>query len=155
MDTPPPVRAPKSQLAIEQPSTEGCWNLPKKYTPHPKTKIKPQWDSRRCANTIKSNPIPPRGATHKLENNNTKEVLPLLWRFRASHQASQPRDLAKRLGIPRESDTEGQQDLITGFLQDWGKTETPLVEDTKSSCAHQDPGERSSDLTEDWIRPLC
>ena len=27
---PPPVRAPKSQLAVEQPPTEGPWNLPKK-----------------------------------------------------------------------------------------------------------------------------
>ena len=70
---------------------------------------------------IKSNPIPGRWATHDLENNNTKDVLPLLWRFLASCQASQPGDLAKRLGIHRESDFEGQWDLIIGLSQDWGR----------------------------------
>ena len=42
-----PVRAPKSQLAVEQPSTGGCWNLPKKGTPCPKTKKNLQQDGRR------------------------------------------------------------------------------------------------------------
>ena len=56
--------------------------------------------------------------THKLENNNTKEVLLLLCRFKNPHQASQPGDLTKELGIPRESDLEGLQDLITRLLQD-------------------------------------
>ena len=37
----PPARAPKSQLAVEQ----------------PKTKKKPQWDGRMGTITIKSNPI--------------------------------------------------------------------------------------------------
>jgi len=37
------------------------------------------------------------------------------------HQASQPRDLTKGLGIPRESGLEGQQDLIIGLPQDWRK----------------------------------
>jgi len=26
----PPARAPKSQLAVEEPSTGGCWSLPEK-----------------------------------------------------------------------------------------------------------------------------
>ena len=30
-------------------------------------------------------------------------------------------DLAKELGIPRESDFEDEQDLITGLPKDWGK----------------------------------
>ena len=51
-----------------------------KDTPRPKTKKKLQQDSRRDAITIKSNPKPARWVTHRLENNNTKEVLPLLWR---------------------------------------------------------------------------
>ena len=55
-----PARAPKLQLAVEQPSTGKHWNPPKKDTPHPKTKKKPQWDGRRGAITIKSNPIPAR-----------------------------------------------------------------------------------------------
>ena len=33
-----PVKAPKSQLTVQQLSTGECWNLPQKDTPHPKTK---------------------------------------------------------------------------------------------------------------------
>ena len=53
MHSSPPVRAPKSQLAVEQPLSGGCWNPPKKDTPHPKTKEKPQYHGRRSAVTIK------------------------------------------------------------------------------------------------------
>ena len=57
-------------------------NLPKKKekkdTPHPKTKTKLQKEGRRGTITIKSNPIPTGWVIHKLENNNTKKVLPLL-----------------------------------------------------------------------------
>ena len=56
-----------------------------------------------------------------MENNNTKEVFPLFWKFRTPCQASQPRDLTKGLGIPRESVLEGQKNLITGLPQHWGK----------------------------------
>ena len=70
-----PARAPKSQLAIEQPSTGRHWNKPKKDTPHPRTNEKLQKNGRRGTITIKSNPIPARWATQKLENNKTKEVL--------------------------------------------------------------------------------
>ena len=73
-----PVRAPKSHLAVEHPSTGGCWNLPKKQnktkkTPCPKTKKTPQQDGRRGTITIKSNPIPTRWVTHKLESKVPKE----------------------------------------------------------------------------------
>ena len=34
---------------------------------------------------------------------------------------------AKGMGIPREFNSEGQWDLITGFPQDWGK-QTPVLE---------------------------
>ena len=34
----PPARAPKSQLAVEQPSTEGHWNSPRNDSTHPKKK---------------------------------------------------------------------------------------------------------------------
>jgi len=53
----PSAREPKSQLVVEQPSTGGCWNLPKKDIPCPKTK-KSQQDGRRATITIKSNLIP-------------------------------------------------------------------------------------------------
>ena len=53
----------------------------KSIAPHPRTKKKPQWNSWRGTITIKSNPILAGWVTHKLENNNTKEVVTLLWRF--------------------------------------------------------------------------
>ena len=112
---------PKLQLAVEQPLTGGCWNLPKPNTLCPKTKKKLQRGGRRGIIMIKSIPIPAVWVTHKLENNNTKEVLPLLWRFWPLRQASQPGDLTNGLGIPRESDLEAQWDLITKLPQDWGK----------------------------------
>ena len=67
------------QLAVEQPSTGGHWKkILKKDNLYPKTKKKPQKDGRRGTITIKSNPITTRWVTHRLENNNTKEVLALL-----------------------------------------------------------------------------
>ena len=93
----------------------------KKGSPHPETKEKPQWDGRRGAITIKSNPITTGWVTHKLENTYTTEVHPLEWRFWAPRQASQPGSLATGGGIPRESDFEGYRDLIGGLRQDWGK----------------------------------
>ena len=128
-----PARAPKSQLAAEQPLTGECWNPPKKDTPHPKAKKKLQWDSKQCEITIKSNPLPTRQVTHRLENNKIKEVL-LLWRFWTLHQASHPEELAKGLGIPRESDLEAQQDLIRGLPQYWGKQTLALEGTNKILC---------------------
>ena len=43
-----PARTPKLQLTAEQPSTEECWIPPKKDTPHPRAKEKPQQDARRA-----------------------------------------------------------------------------------------------------------
>ena len=48
-----PTRTPKSQLAAEQSSTEGCCIPPKKDTLHPRAKENPQKDSRRSAITFK------------------------------------------------------------------------------------------------------
>ena len=48
---------------------------------------------------IKSNPIPTGWMTHKLENNNAKALLPLLWRFWIPCQASQPGGLTKGLTL--------------------------------------------------------
>ena len=42
----PPARAPKSQLAIEQPLTGGCWNLQEKKIPHI------QSQRRSCSETV-------------------------------------------------------------------------------------------------------
>ena len=51
-------------------------------------------------------------------------------------------------GIPRESDFEGQWNVLTGFPQYWGKQRlySWRAAQTKS-CVHQDPDERSSDPT--------
>ena len=116
----PPARAPKLQLfwILEQPSTGGCWNPSKKDTLRPEKK--PQWDSRRSAIAIKSNPIPTEWASHKLENSNTEEILRLLWRFWAPWQAFQLGDLTKN-GDPQGIWPSGQQNLIIGLPQDWGK----------------------------------
>ena len=62
--------------------TTNCWTvinrktleIIKKDTPRPKTKEKPQWDGRRGAITIKSNPITTGWVTHELENNYITEV---------------------------------------------------------------------------------
>ena len=76
-----PARSPKLQLAAERPLRGECWNPPKKDTPHPKTKKKSQQDSRRGTIMIKLEPIPTGWVTHRLEINNTKEVLAPLGRF--------------------------------------------------------------------------
>ena len=108
--------------------TTSCWTIidrrktgepAKKYTPHSKIKKKLQKDGRRGENMIKLNPLTAGWATHNLENNNTKEVLSLFWRFWVLHQASQPGDVERRLGITRESDFEDQWDLITQYPQGW------------------------------------
>ena len=150
----PSLRAPKSQLAVEQPSIRGCWTYWKK-TPHVQRKKKPQQDSRRGTVIIKSNPIPPRWVTHRLENNNTKEVLPLFWRFRTPGQGSQPGDLIKRTGNPQGSDLKGQWDLITRLPWDWGKQRLQCWRAQREPCKHQDSEERSSESTGNWTKTAC
>lgn len=63
----------------------------------------------------KSNPIPTERATHKLQNDSTKEAPPWSEGSEPPRQAFQPGELANGLGIPRASDFEGQQDLTVGF----------------------------------------
>ena len=50
------MATPKLQLTIEQPLTGECWIPPKKNTPHPRTKGKPQQDSRRAEITFRTKP---------------------------------------------------------------------------------------------------
>ena len=83
---------------------------------------------------IKSNFISSGWVTHNLEQNNTKEYILLLWGFFMCHQASQPGDPIKGLGIPRESDFEGQWDLVTGLPQDWEKDFTFGGQKQNFSC---------------------
>ena len=51
-----PVRTPKLQLAAEQPLMGDCWIPPKKDTPCPKAKEKPQQDDRRGEITFRIKP---------------------------------------------------------------------------------------------------
>ena len=51
-----PVRTPKLQLAAEQLSTGECWIPPKKDTPHPRAKEKPQQEGRRGKITFRIKP---------------------------------------------------------------------------------------------------
>ena len=72
---------------------------------------------------IKSNPIPTKQVSHKLENNNNKEVLPVLRRLvlNLSGFPAWGYNLTKGLEITMESDLEGQWDFIIGIPQDWVK----------------------------------
>ena len=101
----------------------------KKRYPCPKTKKKPEQDGRRDTITIKSNPIPTRWLTHKLENNNIKEVLPLLWRLGIPHQASHL-GTDKGTGNPQRiwpwRPVGFDYKTSTGL----GETETPVLEGT-------------------------
>ena len=73
----------------------------------------------------------------------TTEVLPLLWRFWAPHQDSQPAGPAKGPGTPRESDVAGQCGL---WLQDFHGT-------GGDRGYTQDPAGRSRGATGDWTKP--
>ena len=53
----PPARTPELQLTAEQPSTGGCWIPPKRDTPHPRAKEKPQEDGMRGKITFRNKPL--------------------------------------------------------------------------------------------------
>ena len=72
------ISCKSTDIAIEQLSTEELEPTKKKDTLRSKTKEKLQQDRRRGTIMIKSNPIPMRRLTLRLEDNNTKEVLALL-----------------------------------------------------------------------------
>lgn len=72
-----PVRAPKLQQAVEPPLTEDAGTQLKKRYLTSKDK-EAERDSRRGTTTVKSHPIPAGWVTHRLDNNDTKEVLTLL-----------------------------------------------------------------------------
>ena len=119
--------------------TTNCWTiidrrtleLTKKDTPHPKTKEKPQWDGRRGAITMKSNPITTGWVTHKLENTYT---------LKSTHwsEGSEPHVTS---GFPtwESGNRRGNSQRIrlwrlAGFdcrtSTGLGETETPLLEGT-------------------------
>ena len=103
MRSSPPAKALKLQLAVEQPLTRECWNPPKKDTPHPKTKKKPQQDSRRGTIMIKSNPIPAGWVTTDL-----RTIIPK--KFLHYCEGSEPHIRLPSLAI-RERDWESPKNL--------------------------------------------
>ena len=112
--------------------------LTRKDNPHPKTKEKPQWDGRRGATTINSNPITAGWVTHKLENNYTTEVHPLEWRFWAPCQAS-----TWGSGNGRRNSQRIRLWKLVGFdcrtSSGLGETETPLLEGTHKVVCSSGP----------------
>ena len=141
----PPARAPKSQLVVEWPSTGGCWNPPKKDTPHLKTKEKPQWDSRRGVIMLKSNPILAEWVTHKLENSNAKKF---------SHWCEGTEPHVSFPAWRSSKETRNLQGIwlwrLVGFdyriSTGLGETETPFLEGTnKMLCATRPRGK------EQWL----
>ena len=65
---------------------------------------------------------PHLAGTHKLENSNTKKFSHCCEGANPNVTPDpQPGELARGLGILRQSDFEGQWDLTAGLQQDWGK----------------------------------
>ena len=99
-------------------------------TPCPKTKKNPQQDGRRGTIMIQSNLIPTKWVIHKLVNNNTKEVLPLLWRFWTPLSGFPAHRSRKGTGNPQEiwpwRPVEFDYRTSTGL----GQTETIVLEGT-------------------------
>ena len=92
---------------------------------------------------IKSNPIPTRWVTHRLENNNTKEVLTLLWRFWIPHSVeSQPGGFDKGTVNPQGVWPWGPAGYDYRPSRGLRKTETPILESAnKILCAARPGGE--------------
>ena len=93
--------------------------------------------------------------THRQENSNAKEVLSLLRRIWAPHQAPQPGDLAKGLGIPRESDFEGHWGGGGGWwAENLGRHKQNLVCITTQGRGAVSPQETEPDLPVSvWASP--
>ena len=94
---------------------------------------------------IKLNPITPGWMTHKREKKKYQRSSLSVVKVLSPRQASQPGDLTKELGMPREPDLEDHQDLITGLTQDWGKDRLQSWRAQTKPRVHQDPEERRSD----------
>ena len=113
----PPARAPKSQLAVEQPSIDNAGTHQKRYPmSKDKKEAKERWEERHNHHKIKSH-------TRQIgDPQNWRTIIPK--KFYNCCEGSElhvrlPRlgDFIKGLGIPREYDLESQWDLIIGVPQ--------------------------------------
>ena len=147
-------------------STEECWIPSKKDTPHLGAKEKPQQDGKRGKITFRITP-PTHQRCQRAQTNFVhtrtqrhhrdwaKTVFECLlqgsavdcWRCKGSG-CSRPGYGISPLGEVTINPTIDPSE-ITG---DW---ETQSWRAQTKACAHQDPGERSSDSTEDWPRLTC
>ena len=124
-------------LAAERPSTGGRWNLPES-DPHAQRQRRSRSEMVGGAQPPRSQiPYPLSAWPTNRRTVNTKEVLQLLWRFGTLCWASQPTDLTKGLGIPRESDPEAQWDWITRLPQGWGRWRLQTLRAQTKPCMHQ------------------
>ena len=128
--------------------------LTKKDTPQSKTKEKPQWDGRRGAITVKSNPITAGWVTHRLENTYTTEVHH--W-----SEGSEPHIRLPNLGVQqREEEFLENQTWKASriWLQDFDRTggnrDSTLGGHTQSSVHIGTQGKEQWPRG-DWTRPTC
>ena len=115
----PPAKAPKAHPAIAQRSQENTGTHQKIYpTSKYKEEAAARWQEGHNHEKIKSH-------TLQVHDPQTGEpylrISPTVVKVLTPHQAFQHGDPIKRLGIPRESDLEDQQDFTVGFPQAWGK----------------------------------
>ena len=115
----------------------------KKRYPVSKDK-KLQQDSRRGTIMIKSNFILTGWVTHRLENN-TKEVLALLWRLGTPHQASPVWGSDKGTGDPQGIWPKPSRIWSQDLHRSGGK-QTPVLEGTTHSCGAVTPQETEPKL---------
>ena len=142
-------------------------SLVAKNTPHPRAKEKPQQDSWRAKSRLESNPIPARDAWRAQTKSCVYQETPqrlsqtclwgfecLLWRFRSAVSCHMGRGSGcSRPGCGISPLGGGRKIYSHQNLHGTGETDSWRAQ-TKS-CAHQDPGERSSDLTRDWPKLAC
>ena len=102
-----------------------CWNLPKKGYPVSRDKAEAiaKWSEGNNYDKIKSHT---HQVGNKLENDNTKEIIPLSWRFWTPYQVSQPGDPTKGLGTPWESALEDQRIWLQDFHRTGGNRDSSL-----------------------------
>ena len=159
-----PVRTPKLQLTAEQSLTGKCWIPPKKDTPRPRAKEKPQQDSRRGKITFRLKPHTCQGCSEGSNktlsspgySTDTEPYMPFECLSVSCEGPGQqwPAAGAGALGAANLGMASALFEAVAinptielpELTQDW-KIHSWRAQ-TKS-CVYQDPGERSSDPTRD------
>ena len=98
--------------------------------------------SRRGGFWIESSPMPQVGNPQIVA-----QVLPQEWEVQDSHQTSWPRNPAQ------EDEPPEDLALVSSVQEDWGK-QISLLQHT-GNLTHSGAQDKSSNLTEAWVRPTC